>query len=356
MPGPSSRMYFPLRGNASTLVSGAPGAAFRRRLKVAALLFDKIILDAGMWVGMAGPRGAFELRDPASDGPGEGDWQLARERHHQGRPWHLSMESGGAWVPLVQSSTTISWRATFAPIRRELPHAYDWIEFESFDLLDADKQLAKKMAQEAVQDGLLAAAFSDGPTRTLVAESMTRSVLLAARMRVPVSLDKLHATAAAMFVARGQARPVLGAAALTAVLPAVRDLTWEQVNDARAFEGLPRLRAIMADVEAEALRRGGPLDEAALRAFHAEYAKAARQTESALGSLVRSVAIGGIVSLATLPVAGPVGIAAAVAIPAIIETAQAMRRRRERENSWLTAADRLRVLAAISRPESGYVG
>lgn len=64
------RLYVPLRGNAHALVAGAPGHAFRRRLKVAALLFEELLLDEGFWLGLAGPRAKYEMSVPFRPEPG----------------------------------------------------------------------------------------------------------------------------------------------------------------------------------------------------------------------------------------------------------------------------------------------
>jgi hypothetical protein len=87
-------------------------------------------------------------------------------------PW-----STAAGCRVVQSSTTVAWRATFEPIRRGLPHAYDWMTFEAFDLLADDKRLAKETAANDVRDGLLRDALPDAYTRTLVAENTQDSEL-----------------------------------------------------------------------------------------------------------------------------------------------------------------------------------
>lgn len=331
MPG-TMPLYVPLRGNAAVLVAGAPGAAFVRSLKVAALLHDRLILEDGSWVGVAGPGGSSEWRHPGHPGPNDGRWQSARERMSSEREWSLGVKRSGSPGPhqvVVRSATTLSLRASFEPIRRELPHAYPWIDFGSFDLYPEDKALAKRMAAAEVRDGALKGRFDDPFTRQLVADGATKSLLLAARMGAAVRLDGVHREVVAARVLRGEASAVLGQLALKTVVPDVRNLSWEDVDQARRLKGMPRLRAILAEVEAAALERaasGGALEPAILREFHAQYSKAA--DEGGWSPHARGFAIGAAISLATSPLPLPVGPAAAIALTAVTEGALYLRNQR----------------------------
>lgn len=342
-------LYLPLRGNTYTLVAGAPGHAFRRRLKVAALLFDEIVLDGGHWAVMFGPSGSIEYREPGADTfalriPRE--WQPAQHRRSGDVSWHEEADRATGLLRLVDSSETKYWRATFDPIRAELPHSYAWLSFEDLDLDDEGNEWVNTTAHWEAHEGTLAGAPTDPYTRELVAKSTLHGVSVAARLESGIMLDSLHGAAAAALLARDDFVPIYGADALLAIIPDVRDLPWPDVERARELPGLPRLRSLLREFEREARAAGGPLDEAVLREFHQQYAHAAVETESVLRSVSRSVAIGAAVSVVTLPVAGPLGVVIGVAAPAAIEAVQLVRRRARRSNSWMAAADLLRTMAA----------
>lgn len=349
MPG-TRPLYVPLRGNAYTLVAGAPGAAFRRSLKLSALLHDRLILEDGVWVGISGPGGNSEFRHPLDPGPNGGAWQTARER--SGAPdseWHLAVRpsrSAGPMREILRSKTTLSWRASFEPIKRELPRGYSWIDFGSFDLHPSDRQLAKTLARRELRDGVLRARFPDEFSRALVADSAMRSMLLSARMGTALKLDSAHREVMAARIVRGEARPVLGGRALLAVVPDVRNLAWDEIDQIRQLPGLPRLRAILAEVEAasmEAAQSKGSLDIAAVRDFHRQYATAVN--EASWHPHGASVAIGAAVSIATSPLVAPASALAGIVLTAAIEGARFWRNQRQRRDSWMAAADRLNHLA-----------
>ncbi len=352
-----TQLYVPLRGNAYGLLAGAPAAAFVRSLKVAAVMHDQLFLDEGSWSGIAGPGGKTEWRDPQGTGPGGLTLQPPRERAaSRGRDWHIAMrpsDSEGPMRAIIRSSTTLSVRATFEPIRQSLPRAFEWIDFVSHDLYPDDKRLTKRLASAEVRDGLLSEAFPDRFTRSLIAESTMHSLVLGMRMGAAVRLDGLHRSVLAARLARGEARPTLGGHALVATIPDVRNLPWEEVDEVRKMKGIPRLRAILADVEMAALEataEGGDLDEAILREYHEQYRRA---TDDAgwTGHAV-SVLLGAATSVATTPLAGPAGIVVGVGMAAATETGSYFLRKRRRRDTWMAAADDLRARATRSHGDS----
>jgi hypothetical protein len=340
-------VYYPLRANAYGLVKGAPLEAFRQRLKVAALLNDRLALDDGSWMASAGPRGATEFRTPGDDGPNH-DLQTGRERQKaQGGEFYVAMGRSGSSAPLrrvIQSPATISWRATFRPIKDELPRAYPWIEFGSADLYPADKRLADEMADAEERSGLLSARFPDRFVRSIVLKGAAHSMVLAARMGAALSTDSLHGEVLAASVARGDGRLVLGQGALLAVVPDVRRLSWSDVDAARGLPGLPRLRDVLAEVE-EGAAAGSTFDEAALREYHRQYARARDEAAGGWGNVGTSIVVGAAVSVMTFPIAGPGSLAAGVALGATTEVGRHLLGQRTRRNSWMAAADALTKMA-----------
>jgi hypothetical protein len=349
-------IYYPLRANAYGLTSGAQFANFKRRLKVAALLHDQLVLHNGVWTGVAGPRGGYQMHIPPHQAPA----QLLRPQTPRERKravgGHFSFAvsdtpDGEPYNVIAESEAAVSWQATFEPIRKELPHAYGWIEFENFTLLAPGLAKAKLVTQAIQDDPLLVARYADGFTRHMVAENAAISAVLAGEMGVGVHLDTLHRAVLTMLVAKGQATPVLGHQALVAVLPDVRLLSWEQVDAARDLPGMPRLRSAIAEVEQAALEaaaRGVPLDEA----IHHEYERAsARAVDELSGRL--DLVIPAVVGTATSVVlAGLDPAAGAVFGPVlslITNVGQRYLSQRRTHNSWVTAASELRAMAERTR-------
>ena len=81
MPADGSVLVVPLRSNAHTLLAGAPIAAMRRRLKFASMVYDRLLLETGIFRVHAGPDGYSSfIVLPTEDDPPAG-----RPRQNAGR-------------------------------------------------------------------------------------------------------------------------------------------------------------------------------------------------------------------------------------------------------------------------------
>jgi hypothetical protein len=149
VPQNESVLVVPLRSNASTLLTGAPIAAMRRRLKFASLFYDRIFLETGILRVHAGPDGSSSfIVPPTEDNPPR--WQTPAERR-AGTGVTFAIAVGPVGRPgvtpgtVVSSETAIAWTATLHPFADELPHGTDWVEFRtSRDPVGAAHQLAQR--------------------------------------------------------------------------------------------------------------------------------------------------------------------------------------------------------------------
>jgi len=122
---PSGVVFFPLASNAHALIAGGPVATVRSRLKVASLLYDTVLIEAGDMNVSAGPHGSFAVKTPHSSEKSYG-WQTAKNRGvAQGGPFHVSfapeaqpgIPATGPFHQVLHSQTSISWRPTLEPFR-----------------------------------------------------------------------------------------------------------------------------------------------------------------------------------------------------------------------------------------------
>ena len=345
-----SRMYFPLRGNSHSLLAGRPAQAVRRRLVVAALLHDEVIVDEGMWDGMSGPQGRVEMRLPLHQMPeGVDRFQTAAQRHSaRGAEFHFAVrpdDANGGFHDLVRSQTTIHWQATFEPFKRELPHAFPWLVFTAADLRPEDKTLVSRMVDGDLGDGILAESFGDEEfSRRLVIANADFSLVLGSRLGAATSLDGMHRRVIEARVRRGEAAPVYGEHALTVVFPDVTEMSWEEVDEMRRAPGLPDLRVLLAEIEESAwstAESGSEIDEAVRQEFLRRFYEAVQRLLPDIHGTGRVVALGAGLGLVTGGLALPVGLAAG-ATQTVIAAAQG---RWRYDHSWLAAAERLTRLS-----------
>jgi hypothetical protein len=344
--GRRSAIYFSVRANAHALTAGAGAASVARRLRLASLLHDDVVIDVGAWDGRAGATGSWEVRfrvPPEGAGPFEFQTPRARGRAAGSNFYMTAKVSGspGLGHALIHSPTTIAWRPTFEPFKREMPSAYPWMHFESIDLVNEDKQVVSRMVRDDERDAVLPALVSDQNSRKLVIGSANYALVLGSRIGATVSMDAMHSRALSARVARGQASPVLGPGALAIMFPVVDDLTWDEIDEARRIRGMVSLRAILAEVEHEAwaaAEAGQSLGAAIVAEYGAALHREAARLAPSFKGTAASIALGAGLSLVT----GPLPLAVGLGVGAAQAVGSAVLSKYQHDHSWIAAADRLR--------------
>jgi hypothetical protein len=282
-----STIYFPLRSNASALFAGPGVAGVRRRILAAALLNDRVVLEAGAHIAWAGDDGAFTLTLPNQ---GNERWQTPQQRGHLVGSRHLvNARSSDApettpFRQVVSTEARFSWHATFEPFRRELPSsAAKWLTFD----LVRDTPTAQHIVQswkdadrlEELQRYGVAPAPEPRGGRMVhgaILEAGYHDLAVAATMGAAVSIDRRHRFAVETRLRAGDARSLGGQYALELLLPT--DFTWTDVPDLRRHPALQDYRALLRDVELDALRgsrSAAEIDDQIHREYDRRLARAA---------------------------------------------------------------------------------
>jgi hypothetical protein len=357
VPDNESVLFVPLRSNASTLLAGAPVAAFRRRLKFASLFYDRLYLEAGVLRLQAGPNGHFSTiaLAPANELP---RWQTPSGRHAvEQAPLHVAI--GRESVPgvppppermqtAIYSDTTVSWVATLHPFARELPAGTDWVELiRSADPTGEVGRLAQQWTWTDERNSSLERAIPERFVRGAVIKNVNRDLAIAMADGVAAVVDPFHMRVVTQrfrdddsWKLRGYAVPIL--------FPRVGDLPWQAIADLRRDPNIARFRAVLREVEevtvAEAL--GGDIERAAYHVYERQLADA-RKLEGVTAPAGRAVGgfvIGGASGFAVAGLTGPVGIVAGAALGTGIGTVVDVRNflRQRRSGGWVALQNRLR--------------
>ena len=197
VPENESVLVVPLRSNAHTLLTGAPIASLRRRLKFASLFYDRLLLETGIFRSYAGPAGASSFIVP----PTEQDpprWQTPAERRDgTGVPFAVAVAPHGApdAIPrtVVSSEASISWTATLHPFEHEMPPSTDWVYFvKSLDPEGEVKQLAQQWTCADERNPYLERAIPVRFVRNAVIKSANRDLVLGLASGSAVTVDTFH--------------------------------------------------------------------------------------------------------------------------------------------------------------------
>jgi hypothetical protein len=296
--------FFPLRSNAYALMAGSSVADVRRRIKVAALLHDQVLIDAGSFYVTIGTAGATQFRFAPGQAPDE-DWQTPQERGRAKGQEPLLLVDGQA---IRQGKNLIYWQPTFEPFRQELLRAYPWIEFVELDLNQDGKNLVQRLVHEDERDSIPLRGITDQRVRQAILTHANTDAVLATSMDAAVNADRLHRQIYRARVEHGEAERVPGEGALLTLFPDVGELSWDDVDELRNHPDWRYLREFWQEIEIIARSEGNTPTEIAYQ-IHEEYESRLREAwRTALGSFTGKVVRAGYgVLLGTLSVPGPFG-------------------------------------------------
>lgn len=325
-------VYFPLRSNARQMVRGSAGRRLARRIRMAALLTDRVILEDGAWLILGGNRG-FVVRltgpQPTNGEVLVRDWQSTHDRasiHRSG----MSMYDNPGLLgdPVVSSGPGgFAWYASFAPILAGLPAKQDVIWTS-----DGPVEVRPDAA---------------GSTTGLLTWNVAEDLKRAAELDAWLAIDPYHGGLLQNFL-RPERPEVAGryaGVALEIAVPDISYLTWEDILALRQHRGMPRLRAVLEEIEAEVAGEHGRNVEAVIasRLIGRLAADASETATKAFGAAGTHIASS--VALSLVPVVG--GLLSA-GEGAALEVRQAL----AKANGWSATLLDLRDRASRRREEA----
>lgn len=348
-------LLVPLRSNASALLAGRPVEGVRRRLKAASLYFDHLYLEGGTWRLSAGPGGSWGVHEPPSEGKLP-RWQTPASRGaDRRRPFSVAIgRESTPGIPAeqmqsaIRSDTSVSWAATLDPFEAELPAGTDWISFTPTRDPDGEAgRVSNRWGWADDRNAALEKAIPERFVRSAVIKNANRDLGFAVQYGVALAADPLHSQVITQrfrddngWKFQGFVVPIL--------FPDVGDWAWEDVADLRRDKHMSRFRAILREVEQEAVAEASDGDvEAAVQRVYRRHLVEAQGAMDSVGTgahtMLQGFVIGGILGFATTGLTGPLGIVADAAIGAVPGTIMNIRDIIERRKSrgWTILQQRI---------------
>jgi hypothetical protein len=352
---PTGAVFFPLASNAQSLLSGSAIKTVRSRLKLASLLFDHVLLEAGEMIIQAGPTGASAFRVPVGT-KRRTAWQSTRVRGlAQSQPFTLSMApesspgvTSGPFHQMVHSQTSICWQPTLEPFAAEFSEDCDWIQFGHPGALPEPFERLKTQ-WERRDDGneTLNSLIPERFVRSTLIKHVSADLAIGAAAGWDISVDRFHGRVlGARFSKDDMLRP--HSFALPVLVPHVTNLPWEEVARIRRLKAIERLREVLREVETEAFegaKTASDLEPALRAAYENKIRKVSGEVEklSSVGPyMLTELLVGAAAGYSTtaLAMAGPVvGAAAGASIMGGLHIRKMVRNRRER--AWLGVMDHI---------------
>ena len=360
MADPESALLVPLSSNAHALVDGGPGdniEAVRRRLKFAAITFDKVMLEVGVMDVHAGTGGSTVDRH----GDPDAEFQTEAER--------TTMEAGGFVMsigaettpgvgstdmrPFIESENAIAWAATLQPFARELPGDCDWVEYVTIARDPVLKQTADQWRRIDQRNDVLRDTIPVQFVRNVVLTSANADLALGAHSRVAVMQDQLHRQVIeTRFEDEGENGWRATGFALPIHMPDVTLLDWNTVAKIRNNKYMTDFRKILRDIETQALEEvtdDEDIRDVVHRAFR-RYTLEAVPKVDGLGAIARDMvadlSIGQMVNVVTAALGPAVGIPVSVAMDTGPSAFDAVRGRKHR---WTSVYQQLQGETDLAR-------
>lgn len=250
-----SRALFPLRSNSKSLLAGAPVASTIRRIKLASLLYDLVIIEDGYYELLAGEEyGRSELyplgREPRTT------WQTPRDRaaiverglHPSYKP--KGSPDGGPEHFSFSFEAEVAWQATFIPLKNDVSRL-PWVEFADFTGARDKRHWTEFFTMDGFHyDG---SASLSAAAKHFVYDHLRQDLATAAEIGAVLGADKFHSGAIPDLVRAGECEDIpSGEAVLEVVMPRVGDLAWNDLEVVRNMPGIRSYRAILNEIEEEA--------------------------------------------------------------------------------------------------------
>jgi hypothetical protein len=353
-------VHVPVASNAHSLVAGTPVESVRRRLKIASLLYDGLILEAGAFRLSAGPNGSTAFRVAPSAQTHR--WQTARERgiaERGGSQVSIGLASvsgqvadAAAMQTFYLTKVTRAWDATLQPFDRELPAGCNWIEWVGRARSPEVERLATPNIKGDVTNPALMELFPDSPARSAVIKSLNEDMVVSGVNGMDSIIDPLHARILDARLAPGSTVPVTGFA-LPILIPSAARLGWETIAQLRKDRHIQAYRRVMADIEAEAAEIaacGGDLEAAVQRSFRRRSGKASERlgAKAFIDNQLATIFFGLAGSGLTFAVTGPEGWVASAVVGSALSAVLAVTpkaRRRLAAKRWLSVSSQIDIEA-----------
>jgi hypothetical protein len=332
-------------------------ASVRRRLKVASIIFDRVMLEGGSAYITAGPRAAISTNIPFGRGPLRRHFDTTRARGAaKGQPFSIAMgpeavpgvPSEGPYQVVAASEASMAWDASLEPFVPELPRTCTWMGFPAIG--DVPDELEKQCREWVRRDEKNAALVTAVPVdflRSRIIQHANNDLARGIAIRAAVSVDSLHQRVTVQRYADEKGWKFVGFA-LPVLFPQVTDLSWDEVAELRQHKAVEAFRRTLEEVEADALAAGmDDLEATVHQLYEGKLAKAVGEIEG-LGAVVKrttmGLVIGGGAGFMTAGITGPVGTAAGAVVGAVAGGVMDYRavRGKRRQRGWVALDTQLR--------------
>lgn len=285
--------FFPLRTNAGFYrIRGQ--LALRERLKEAALLYDEITLEDGLYEATVGANTSVEMFAAATDE----NVEIARKLKSSGGRFALYVGGTVAADEAAERRFVAEYRSLIREIVEEsgVGRRPDWLKLVAYEAAPAMKRRVEQLAREDAQRPGFWRRKGGRRLRDRALGNLNHDLLLSAALGMPISPDGYYAPLARR---KPEVSPMRsGGLVLRVTVPNYASLGWDEIMELREDPGIEDFRRTLAEIEEQELfkhaDKGGDMRDAVHRRVEYELAKECRPRSIAdrAGNLAVDMVVG----------------------------------------------------------------
>lgn len=338
--GDSSTFFFPLRTNVEYFVSTEGFLALEQRIKQAAILYDVIIFEGGVYTASVGPTGSMDFWIPP-DQVTEEELRLKIEPY--GGHHHLAIAPTGSsqFQTLVSGPVERRFRSEFYSILKNLgSECPKWVKMETYDLTPEAKNLVNRISQSDERNLDIEIGKENRFLKSKILNNLNRDLILTWGLGWAASIDPLYTPILRKkMTLHGGLQAASGFLALDFIVPDFSRLPWEIIFELREHKAMAEFRRRMINIE-NLVRASLPnVNEAELRYQISQVVtdELLKEIES-LQPTTRDIAIN-----LTLNFVGGLAPLPWSTIPSVVSGIQQLTKSIQTQNSWIAVFMKLRA-------------
>ena len=254
-------ILFPLRTNVALFKTPEGYLDLEERLKVAALLYDRLLLEGGLYIFQAAKTGSYDYHYPRT---AISDEMAAKQREEYERisrdnpkaEFIVTLQISGSEriIPVVRGPTEAIYFAELQSLAanfngREQP----WVEWLDGDIDNASAAAEWIRSQDYNDRNTmnLGDEFGNDFVKSKLIHALNRDLALAAIFEATLSTDPLHLALMAKKTETAGFAPTIQNLVVQAGFPGVKEVPWNEIVGLRADPGMVEFRHVVDEIENE---------------------------------------------------------------------------------------------------------
>lgn len=241
----ASVFFFPLRTNVEYFASPGGFLTLERRIKQAALLYDVLMFEGGMYIATIGETGSVDLWKPDVT-----DEELSEPVKPTGGDYYFAVGPGGSTQRHVLQSGPVErrFRSEFQSFVKRLgPRTPEWVQVKTYDPTPEAKNSINQLTEQDLKNPEMVIPEAGRWLQSKIISNLNHDLLLIQHLKCAASMDPLHIPLLPKKMTG--LKPASGFLATEVLVPDFSKLSWEVIAEIRKQKAVEEFRRRVRQVE-----------------------------------------------------------------------------------------------------------